>query len=362
MIYKYLAETLKDTTKTKSIPSLDGLRAISIFLVIVGHIYLVNNHGKETKFFVYQDMGVSLFFVISGYLITEILLGELRKSGRVNYFRFFLKRVFRIFPAYYFFLAVSYLILQLHGKQVDTPSIISCLFYLGYYYPPELLHYWAHSWSLAIEEQFYVFWPLAINFLKKEKNIIYCLIAVIALSPILRVLTYYFIPLYKHKYHFLLHTRADTLAFGCLFALLKQREIAKKFIGYCLERKLFYIAVIYLIFIYPILHHYFLGTFRATIGYTLEAVALLVVVVHLIYTKDRWYIKCVNSKIMTHLGSISYGIYLWQQPFIYLKEFAWFKFPFNIILIYLAAIISFLLIEAPMMKLRSGVLAKVQDS
>ena len=354
---QYLKKTYLDTFNPKAIPSLDGLRAFSIFLVLSGHYYLTKNFGPHTKFFIFHDLGVSLFFVISGFLITRILLKEYKEKGFISFKVFFIKRFFRIFPAYYFFLAVTSLALIFNGQPVDIFMLLSCFFYLGFYYPHELHAVWAHSWSLAIEEQFYLFWPALfqkffnLDFIKKVT------IGLILMAPLLRVTTYFFIPLYKHKYPFLLHTRVDTLMMGCLYALYFDSNWAEKLRRFCRRKKVFLISFIYLFVCYPVLHLYFLGKFRTTVGYTLEAATILFCLIYLMEVKDTWVYRALNSKLMTHLGTISYGLYLWQQPFTYNNsEWLAMKFPFHLLSIYLMTLLSFFMIEKPCLIVRDRVL------
>lgn len=352
-----IAQFYKESFNAKPIPSLDGLRALSVFMVVLGHLFLINNHGRQAKLFIYQDLGVSLFFVISGYLITGMLLKELREKGSINIRVFLLKRLFRIFPAYYFFLLVTYFTFPYFGIEVDRESLISCIFYLGYYYPPDLLSYWAHSWSLAIEEQFYLICPSIIKFLKSEKKVTHLFIFLILVSPLVRLVTYYLIPIYKHKYQFLLHTRMDTLLVGCLYALKKEDRRFQGFAKFCQKKGVFCFSSFYLLICYPVLNWLFLGKFKATLGYTLEAFFLLSIIIHVIDARGTWYFKVLNSKTLIHFGSLSYGIYLWQQPFTYIQsDLIYFHFPFNFISIYVLTIVSYLLIEQPILRLRSKVI------
>jgi peptidoglycan/LPS O-acetylase OafA/YrhL len=243
---------------------------------------------------------------------------------------------------------VTLFLLPLFGHQIEVASIVSCFLYLGNYYPPSLDLYWAHSWSLAIEEQFYIFWPLLMKFFSSRKKVIILAIVIILATPFSRVATYYFLPVYKHKYPFLLHTRIDSLIFGCLFALIQNSDLMLKYLDLIKRKSALTISVVYLFIVYPYLNYLFLGKFRATVGYTLESIFVWIMVVHLIHAQGRWYFKILNSKLFIHLGSISYGIYLWQQPITYLYP----KTSLGIdllkcLVIYLLAMTSYLLIEAP---------------
>lgn len=348
----YFREAVESTFKEKDIPSLDGLRAISVFLVIGGHLYLTQT-SHHAGWFIYQDLGVSLFFVISGFLITQILANEYQQTGKVSFKRFFFKRLFRIFPAYYFFLFLTYSFAIREGLNVDTSMFLSCLAYMGSYYPHQVLNIWGHTWSLAVEEQFYLLWPFAFKLNFTIEHFKRIPLILILLAPILRILTYFFIPLYKHKYSFLLHTRMDSLMFGCLYALSLNDPFWLKFKRVSLKKNTFYFSLIYLLVFYPVLHLFYLGKYRATVGYSIEGILLLAIVIHVINTRGTLTYKILNSKTMVHIGSISYGIYLWQQPFTYLKfDNALFSFPLNLMMVYFFAMLSFFFVEYPAMRLR----------
>src|SRR5436309_1765102 len=141
-------------TRSTHLPALDGLRAVAVFTVIVYHFGIAAVPG---------DLGVSAFFVLSGFLITWLLLHEHAANGTVSLRRFYTRRVLRIFPAYYAFLAVSFAIDSVRGQPWGSSLGLSSVFYLVNYYNAFNGHpvtSIAHAWSLGIEEQFYLLWPM----------------------------------------------------------------------------------------------------------------------------------------------------------------------------------------------------------
>src|SRR2546426_2623171 len=128
------------------LPALDGLRAVSVFTVMVYHFGFIRVPG---------DLGVSAFFVLSGFLITWLLLKEDRATGDVSLTRFYVRRVLRIFPAYYAFLAVSFVIDYMRHDPWSPALSTSAIFYVVNYFNALYGHpstSIAHAWSLAIEE------------------------------------------------------------------------------------------------------------------------------------------------------------------------------------------------------------------
>jgi len=207
------------STEPSRIPSLDGIRAIAALMVMFFHF--VGHHGEPGRVvqaFVIGQTGVDLFFVLSGLLITRILL--LSKESP-HYFRsFYGRRVLRIFPLYYAFLAIYFFVLPhllatpvppLHTQMwswlylENVPRTFTALTTSG----PD------HFWSLAVEEQFYLVWPLLV-FVLSRRRFQHVLTATLVLSPLLRLL---FLHGGIGVFYFTL-TRLDALGYGAVLAML----------------------------------------------------------------------------------------------------------------------------------------------
>jgi len=136
----------------KRFPALDGLRAIAALMVVVFH-----NQGPD---WVQGWIGVQIFFVISGYLITTLMLREEDRSGQISFKRFYARRIFRILPVYFVLLGVTLVVQFFHGTVTKNPPGSELPLYLVFF--NEFGHGGAYgqSWSLGIEQKFYLFWPL----------------------------------------------------------------------------------------------------------------------------------------------------------------------------------------------------------
>lgn len=283
------------------LPALDGLRAIAVLLVITGHA----NYPIPG---IPADLGVNLFFVLSGFLITRLLLAEQEDTGHVDLWTFYKRRAFRIFPAYYAFLFLSFAIDAVMGDKWPASLTASAISYTVNYFNATHGHPTtsiAHAWSLAVEEQFYLLWPVALMLMSRWGRLVQGT-ALIAFSALVWRTALMFIGAKPAYLYNAFETRMDCLAVGCLLAIVwhRQHEFAM------LARRSWYpIATIASIIASRIVpseaYHY-------SLGFTVEALlcgVLLVQVIHLSPTTG-W--RFLDHPVMRYLGMISYPMYLYH--------------------------------------------------
>jgi peptidoglycan/LPS O-acetylase OafA/YrhL len=292
-------------------PALDGLRGLAILLVILYHNFHFVNH------FFFAWLGVDLFFVLSGYLITSILLNSVNSS---NYLRnFYSKRVLRVFPLYYLCLVVFLLVLPLLGAFRDQMQFyVNNQLWFWFYLQNWLLSFnfpntgtmLNHFWSLAVEEQFYLVWPFVILWLKKPKKLLIFMIVILVLLLIARSIAWMcrFPDLnYTTFYSF---TRVDGICIGCIIALLHnihfdflRRNTAAIVIGLAMLNFGFYF--LNRLGDYPYL---------AFVGYTTFA-AMFGLLIHEGVTGDSKIVNVIfNQPFLKFFGIISYGLYVFHWP------------------------------------------------
>src|SRR5579863_5096023 len=150
-----------DPIKHRRIPTLDGWRAVAIIGVVCAHITWPN--PSLSNFFGNGALGVQLFFALSGFLITTRLLEEYDQTGRISWRNFYIRRAFRILPpAFFVILALAILGLLLHIIPMSTDQLAASAFFYRNYFAGKVGSSWytGHFWSLAVEEHFYLLWPL----------------------------------------------------------------------------------------------------------------------------------------------------------------------------------------------------------
>lgn len=196
------------------IPSLDGLRAVSIAFVLFGHLAQTRNFFQIDPNLTLAEFGVRVFFVISGYLITSILLAELNRRGSISLTRFYFRRTMRLFPAAYFFVGVLSLLAANRIIHLERWDIAFALTYTTDFNNSRA---WSvgHLWSLAVEEQFYLLWPITLRILGPLRAGRF-LMGVLATAPFIRLAS----PWVDPAFNFFIWS--DSLATGCLL-----RAVAK---------------------------------------------------------------------------------------------------------------------------------------
>ncbi|MBS1794195.1 MAG: acyltransferase [Acidobacteria bacterium] len=335
------------------IPSLDGLRTISVALVVLSHFlpmvgaYSTWNVGL---------LGVKFFFVISGFLITGLLLKEIDKTATVNLTKFYFRRTLRIFPPYYFYLFVLFLAVKFDVVSF-TDSFRPALTYTSNYFVADTW-YLLHTWSLSVEEQFYLIFPFVL-LLFGRRRIAWLLVALIAVSPALRLLDYqYYSEAGKMWIYYGFHANADGLATGCLLAVFYERLHKNEFYLRLLNSRLM-IAVPLLVVVvnsYIDPRRFYLGA-SFTISNLLIALCIDWAITNY---RSNPVGRFLNTAPMERIGVMSYSIYLWQQPFLNHDTVLWFnRFPYNFIGIAVFSSLSYFAIERFSLRWRAQIEKKL---
>jgi peptidoglycan/LPS O-acetylase OafA/YrhL len=329
------------------IPSLDGLRTISVALVVLSHFLpLVGIPDKWNL----GMLGVKFFFVISGFLITGLLLKEIDKTETVNLAKFYFRRTLRIFPPYYFYLLMIFIGAR-YFTELPTGNFASSVTYTSNYFVPDTWNL-LHTWSLSVEEQFYLIFPFVLLFFGRRK-IVWLLGALILLLPFLRLADYSaFSESGKMWIYYGFHANADGLATGCLMAIFYEKLHENLFYLKILSSRLFFVIPFLLLFNNSITdpRAFYLGA-TFTISNVLIALCIDWSITNY---ESNFFGNLLNSSPMEQIGVMSYSIYLWQQPFLNHDTKLWFNaFPYNLIGVALFSSISYFFIERVALRWRS---------
>jgi len=344
------------------IPSLNGLRAFSIILVILSHLLIVESFPGDIKIllrpFANGEIGVRIFFVISGFLITWLLLKERERTGKINLRKFYLRRLLRIFPVFYFYLFVVWLSGKILGNEVEPGILFVSTVYLQNFSFAGSHWLIAHSWSLAVEEQFYLIWP----WISRKTNKILpssIVVLVFVIGAFARVVAYKY-PSYSNFLLLPFLQHADFLFSGCVLAFMRFNNnkrldgLFKRINGTIILVGLFLVFVLgyyegdsnldrYLL---PISGTYMSVYFMLLIGWTTSG-----------HHNKNIIVRVLNLKIVDKIGILSYSLYVWQQFFLVpsyntYSTYWWTIFPQNMFLLCIAVFISYNLIEKPFLALK----------
>lgn len=313
--------------------NLEGLRFFAFFVVFINHAshslgYFNHSHYFafiNEHFFKSGDLGVSFFFVLSGFLITYLLMKEKEMSGKINIKNFYLRRILRIWPVYFLVVALCLIVFPLlHNLvpgwfpiSVDTSSL-NPLFYLTFTGNFDYLVNGISNvmigvlWSVSIEEQFYLFWPIIIAFIPK-KHLLKTFIAIILVAIAFRFF-------YSHggnamiiKYHSL--SCMSDLAMGAVIAYLCCNE---HFIERIKKIPRFIILLIYCILLILIPLRFYmwkLGSHYvhlASVAPVIFSFIFAFIILEQNYANNSFY-KISKSKLISSFGKYTYGMYCYHM-------------------------------------------------
>jgi peptidoglycan/LPS O-acetylase OafA/YrhL len=301
---------------------LDSFRGIGILWIICCHYF--SNIG----FFRFGWVSLEFFFVLSGFLITKVLLNSSTKN---NFFsRFYIRRALRIFPIYFLFLFVFFAAVLLFSKEHHFIYIKhNFAFFLVYVQnflfvfkglDPE--NYLNHLWSLAMEEQFYFLWPLAVYYIRDIRKLKKFLWYIIGIAVIFRIIVWRCWGERFEVYHCNTFARIDTIAFGCLLGCgFSYKEISRNLRVILIAACVFVFILGFILFKDPFLTN----PLFSTLGYSAFSLLSVFFLEYFIAEKNKFRFLKTNWPT-NYLGKISYSMYLFHTPlFLYLSP----KTPFS---------------------------------
>jgi len=305
----------------RRIPSLDGIRAVSILMVLYGHLTGTRgfpNRVDSTWGNALGDiahLGVLVFFVISGFLITSLLMSEREKTGTISLGKFYLRRVLRIFPAFYALIAALAIATWLGWIDLGGRDFAYALTYTINYYPD---HPWqvGHLWSLSIEEQFYLLWPLTFVLLVRFFRMSWTTVVIMVLTAFAfwgwRIYLTLDGAAVVHLYN-RFDTRADSLLFGCALAIaLKLFDLSSyprvcKWLAWSLV-PISALGIFWGLNIQDQMRWYYL------VSPLMGSIPAVICVAALVQPHRTFMHTIYEHPAPVFLGRICYGLYIWHYP------------------------------------------------
>jgi peptidoglycan/LPS O-acetylase OafA/YrhL len=328
------------------IPSLDGLRALSIALVLLAHVRGTRYAPALSWMNICGDignLGVRIFFVISGFVITRLLYREIDRTGGISLSGFLRRRAIRIVPAFATYVAAVALAATMGVLEVEPQDFRSALTFTANF-DADRSWYIGHLWSLSVEEQFYLCWP-AFLVVVGRSGMAWAAAALLIVGPLARVGLHVFAPDYRWAIGESLPTVIDALACGGLLAALHDRlAVSGRYLRWLRSRTVACapLAAVALNAAGPHI------AFSYTIGQTLLNAVIAFWLHRLVMFPESAVGRMLNSRPAVAVGAISYSLYLWQQPFLHRdSDLLVASFPLNLACAVGAALLSYHLIERP---------------
>lgn len=338
-----------------NVPSLDGLRAVSIVVVLLAHFV-------DERLFP-GGLGVYVFFVVSGFLITRLLLAERKTDGAISLPNFYARRPLRLYPVIIVYAVIVVLFVWALGRPLDPAEPFSALFYFAnFLYSIRELHGQAADlpfelfWSLSVEEHFYMLFPFALVLLRGEpRRLAMLLVATCALCLGLRLIVAWLHPAYlsTHVFYFQSEFRLDSIAFGALLAAGCETEAGRRLLLRLTHPAILAAAIAGVGLSLAVRDPWF----RETLRYTLQGACLTVLVANVLFTNRYWAANIfLNTAAMVWLGRLSYSLYVWHLGVSYFIEATGLpqeqQVPVDFVMTILVAVGSYYFIEQPALALR----------
>lgn len=342
--------TIPTILSNPHLQGLDGLRGISIVLVLISHC----TRGTQLGNINFGGVGVETFFVISGFLITTLLLKEYVTNGSINLRNFYIRRALRIFPVAYMFLLTLLVLNSYLHLAISNKSFVTAALYLkNIPFKNGGEWYTGHFWSLSVEEQFYLFFPflLSRNVNKYAILVIFFIITIpiaeavgyhnfYQTNKIVHTITYIFINVFgKGTISILIGSLASILVFKQIITTVHLRT------NYWAGTVLF-ISVM-------VLNSYLYNTYLSP--FIFAAVISFVILNNL--QQQTFLLKVLQNKVLKKIGILSYSIYIWQQLFTFYQPWrGLFAYADSVILnlaaLALVSMASYYLYELKFLKLK----------
>jgi peptidoglycan/LPS O-acetylase OafA/YrhL len=330
------------------IPELDGFRGLAVLMVVAGH-YLEFRAPENPYLATLDRLGVLLFFVLSGFLITGLLYRERLATGKINFRFFYIRRILRLAPAFLLLISVTIVLMRFGViTDVSRQEILECLLYIRNIFGHSQTL--GHIWSLSLEEQFYLLWPLSFSLLplKRSPTIVLgaCLLLMLSRGLAIHAQRFsYSSGVYYERPYF----RFDSILIGAFLILwLSSSARAVSFLTRVLSR-IPALLLWSILFVWTMFAESWTHAWHLSIQEGLVALCLGQVVLHTHGALGKF----MRLSALRYCGTISYSLYLWQQMFLVTSVPSWGpfrRFPLEFIVPFSIAAASYRFLEKPILR------------
>lgn len=346
--------------KEGRIPYLDGLRGYSILAVLLSHSLGTpewqRSHPYLSNLLANSTLGVRIFFVLSGFLITTLLLQEEDRRGRISIRGFYERRIARIFPAFYLYIATMVVLGVFHLLDAPLASFLAAATFtwnvaffwrIGLGSVQDNSRVFGHFWTLSIEEQFYLVWPSCLVFLGRKWSL-RLTVAIMSLLPLVRLIVFFFLHDSKLRSTLLYRSAQDQILWGVLAAFLVRGNVLER-LRNLRYRVVVLVASLLVIFVFcPILSSFQASGMEDWLVPTLQGAATVGLLFWLWSGKGGTLRRVLESWPAVQLGLLSYSLYIWQQPFTQWNRLDFLPFPIKMLAALIAANLCYRLVEIPL--------------
>jgi len=337
------------------------LRAVSIAIVVLSHTKVLLParvvHAGLFRYAIGGGIhGVEIFFAISGFLITTLLLREFDRTGTISLRRFYARRSLRIFPPFYVYLGVLGILWALGIVRERVGTFLAAATYLFVYLPHPQGILVAHAWSLSVEEQFYLLWPVLLFLSCRWRKSVPFALAVMIGMPVVRMLLIMLAE--RNAEALVLSGSMDMLIVGCLLALVRGNArwelLRRRWVNAWSAAGMVGVAFVLIPYAETKLTVGVASVLVAAFGDTMTALCLGGILIFsvegAVEGPESVAGRFLNMRVVRHVGIVSYSLYLWQQLFAFgplgahASVYVW---------MIVAAELSYWLIERPVYRLRA---------
>jgi peptidoglycan/LPS O-acetylase OafA/YrhL len=339
-------------------PELDGLRGISILLVIIHHANFIVTRWPY-RMLPGGFIGVDIFFVLSGFLITSLITAEHEKTGRLSLKNFYMRRALRLFPAVGSVLIATLIAVMVFGADALDLNLIRVASIFAYFtnwlraYETPSRWFLAHFWSLAIEEQFYLVWPaLLVLLLRVQRRRALIIVGALLLLSAFEVPLLFSVGYSTPRLYAGSDTRGQALLIGCLLALMLRWGVLPRFLTnnknvIALARSGTILLITAAVAVSDISALLYYG------GLTVIAASAAMVLLQAVLIPQSRAGQVLRNPVLLWFGRRSYGLYIWHWPVYWIAAMlsqSWLTIPCAVFASLLVARLSYRYIEQPFLR------------